>query len=96
VEISGWAAEVAPSAFLSVPSSQPYIAEDTYFPPLMPIKEQPPAHPSSLSVMYQHSCWDRKPWRPEACNGQIHLEAEIGWLVLRSFHRKSEFSLVRL
>ena len=35
--------------------------------------------------MYQYSCWDRKPWRPEMCNGQIHLEAEIDWLVLRSF-----------
>jgi hypothetical protein len=47
--------------------------------------------------MYQHSCWDRKPWRLETYNGQIHLEAEIGWLVgFAKLHRKSEFSLAQL
>jgi hypothetical protein len=63
----------------------------------MPIKEQLLVHSSSSSIMYQHSCWDRKPWRLETYNGQIHLEAEIGWLVgFAGLRRGSEFSLAQL
>ena len=84
VGISGWVAEVASGAIYKC-CCLSLILPRTYFPPLMPYQGTASGAPSSSSVMYQHSCWDRKLWRPETCNGQIHLEAKIGWLVLRSF-----------